>query len=155
MRREMNMERVSKLRALNTRLACAARRLLQVVSAICFALLHLLDDHGCLPGTVLRPADTERVALRLVSEEPAVRWRHQVGAETTRMQRNELSLEAAPRDTGASRSTQIFFLTLFSDLSGEQNAEGPSEQEGPRPVLGFRVLLLESGITFEGRMLGV
>ena len=57
--REMNVERVSELRALNTRLACAARRLLWVVSAICFSLLHLLDDHGCLPGPVLRPADTE------------------------------------------------------------------------------------------------
>lgn len=98
---------------------------------------------------------TEWVALRLVSEEPAVRWRHQVGAEMMRMQRNELNLEAAPRDTGASRSTQIFFLTWCSGLSGDQNAEGPSEQEGPRPVLGFRVLLLESGITFEVRMFGV
>ena len=58
-------------------------------------------------------------------------------------------------DTGASRSTRIFLLTLFSGLSGEQNAEGPSEQEGPRPVLVFRVLLLESGIMFEVRMFGV
>ena len=64
-------------------------------------------------------------------EEPAGRWRHQVGAEMTRMQRNELSLETAPQDTGAMCCTQIFLLMLFSGLSGEKKMQKVPQSQPP------------------------
>lgn len=86
----MNKERVSKSGVLNARPPCGVRRLLQLLSVVCLLLIHSLDgrcaEQCCLPGTVLSPADTERVALRFVPKEPAVRWRHQAGAEMMMMQ---------------------------------------------------------------------
>lgn len=150
------MERVSKRRALNTRLACGARRLLLLVSTVCFPPLHLMPP---LPSRHCAPSCGHRASEWLVPEEPAGRWRHQVGAEMTRMQRNELSLETAPQDTGAMCCTQIFLLMLFSGLSGEKKCRrslrASHQQEGPGPVLGFRVLLLESSVMFNVRMFRV
>ena len=59
----MNMEHVSESGVSNTRSPCGVRRLLQVVSFVCFLLIHSRDgrcvEQCCLPGTVLSPADTE------------------------------------------------------------------------------------------------
>lgn len=98
----------------------------------------LAATHGCLPGTVLSCGHSAGVALWLVPGEPAGRWRHQVGAETMRTQRDELSLETAPWDTGARHSTQIFLLMLCSGLSGKQMQKVPESQPpagGPRTSL--------------------
>lgn len=107
------------------------------------------------PCFILR-TQRKGVALWLVPGEPAGRWRHQVGAEMMRTPRDELSLETAPRDTGARRSTQIFLLMFCSGLSGgnrcRRSLRASHQQEGPGPVLGFRVLLLESSIMFDVRM---